>query len=73
MLVIVFGRKIMLEKIDIHLVDHCNLKCKSCTHFSSIADEFFLDIDEFEKDMRRLSKLTQGNIKQIFLVFTSFR
>ncbi len=58
----------MLEKIDVHLTDHCNLNCKGCTHFSSIADEFFLDIDEFEKDMKRVSTLSNGEIKEIYLL-----
>ncbi len=58
----------MLEKIDIHLVDHCNLKCKGCTHFSSIAEEFFIDINDFEKDLKRLSSISQGKIGQIYLL-----
>ena len=32
----------MLEKIDIHLTDHCNLNCKGCTHFSPLAEDFYL-------------------------------
>lgn len=58
----------MLEKMDIHLVDHCNLKCKSCTHFSSLADEFYINIDNFEADMKRVSALSKGEIGQIFLL-----
>lgn len=58
----------MLEKIDIHLVEHCNLKCRSCTHFSSLAEESFLNIDEFEKDLKRCSYLSKGEIGQIYLL-----
>ncbi len=43
---------------EFHLVEHCNLKCAGCTHFSSIAEENFLSVYEFEKDMKRLSELT---------------
>ena len=43
---------------EFHLVEHCNLKCAGCTHFSSIAGEEFLSLEEFEKDIRRLSELT---------------
>lgn len=58
----------MLEKIDVHLTDHCNLNCKGCTHYSPLADEFYLSIEEFERDMTRLSELSKGEIKQIFLL-----
>lgn len=43
---------------EFHLVEHCNLKCAGCTHFSPLAEEEFLSVDEFEKDMKRLSQLT---------------
>lgn len=58
----------MLQKVDIHLVDHCNLKCKGCTHFAPLAEEFFIDINDFERDLGRLSTLSQGNIDEIFLI-----
>lgn len=58
----------MIEKIDIHLVDHCNLNCKGCTHFSPLAEEFYLDLDTFECDLTRLSKLTNGAVGSIFLL-----
>ena len=52
----------MIEKIDIHLVDHCNLNCRGCTHFSPLAQEFYLDLDSYECDLTRLSKLTRGDV-----------
>lgn len=58
----------MLEKIDVHITDHCNLNCKSCTHFSPLADEFYLDIKEYIGDIERLSELSKGDIGQIFLI-----
>lgn len=57
-----------IEKIDIHITDHCNLNCRSCTHFSPLSEEFYLDIDDFEKDIKRLSELTKGAVGQIFLL-----
>jgi MoaA/NifB/PqqE/SkfB family radical SAM enzyme len=47
-----------LFQIEVHLTEHCNLKCKGCWHFSCIADEEFLSLEVFEKDLRRLSELT---------------
>lgn len=53
---------------EFHLVEHCNLSCAGCTHFSSIAEEEFLDIEEFSKDINRLSYLTGGKTRFINLL-----
>ena len=62
----------MLEKIDIHLTDHCNLNCKGCTHFSPLAEDFYITVEDFEKDLTRLSNLLNnaegGGIRQIFML-----
>ena len=58
----------MLEKIDIHLTDHCNLNCKGCTHFSPLSEEFYLDYETFKKDIDRMAQLSNGRIKFIFLL-----
>ena len=42
-------------RIEIHLVDHCNLNCKYCSHFSSISDEWYLDPDQFDKDLSSIN------------------
>lgn len=51
-----------------HIVDHCNLKCRGCYHFSSLAKESFLDINEFERDIKRLSELFCGKMEKIVLL-----
>lgn len=53
---------------EFHLVEHCNLKCAGCTHFSPLAEESFLDIKEFERDINRISELTGGNTRFINLL-----
>ena len=58
----------MLEKCDIHITDHCNLNCRSCTHFAPLAPEFFLDVDDFARDIKRLSELTCAQLGQLFLL-----
>lgn len=45
-----------LKYLEIHLVDHCNLNCKGCGHFSSLSPPAFLDISEFEDDLIQLKK-----------------
>ena len=46
-----------LPYIEMHVVDHCNLNCKGCGHFSPIAEKWFLNPDKNEKDLERLKKL----------------
>lgn len=46
----------------VDIVDHCNLNCKSCGHFSPLAPHSFLDIETLESDLKRLSELLRGNI-----------
>jgi len=43
--------------LEVNLVDHCNLNCKGCTHFSPLSEQEFADFDVFEKDLLRLSQL----------------
>nr|WP_295306031.1 radical SAM protein [uncultured Blautia sp.] len=53
---------------EFHLVEHCNLKCAGCTHFSPLAETEYLDVSEFERDINRLSELTGGNSRFINLL-----
>lgn len=48
-----------LSYLEVHLVDHCNLNCKGCAHFSPLCKAWFLNLDDFTKDLTRLkSKVT---------------
>lgn len=57
-----------LKAFEIHLTEHCNLNCKGCGHFSNIAEEEFLELATFKKDLRRMYELTNGNVKFIELL-----
>lgn len=52
-------------KIDIPVVEHCNLCCKGCTAFSPLAKEEFLDYGQYCKDMYKLAGLTDYNLLKI--------
>lgn len=54
-------------KIDVHVVEHCNLNCKGCSHFSSIAKPEFLDIQAYEKALPHLARI-EKSIGQIQLL-----
>lgn len=57
-----------INQVQIHVVDHCNLNCVRCTHFSPIADNhFYLNKVDFEKDIKRLSELTNGDVEELQL------
>lgn len=47
----------VLPYLEVHLVDHCNLNCSGCGHYSQIASPVFTEIDQFERDIKRLSQL----------------
>ncbi len=47
----------VLPKLETHLVDHCNLNCKGCSHFSPLSSPAFADYNQFSKDITRLSEL----------------
>jgi len=67
-------QRFYLQKIDnrfffeVQLADHCNLNCASCSHFSPIADEHFLDVDTYKKDCARFAELAGKYVRRIHLM-----
>ncbi len=42
--------------IETHLVDHCNLNCAGCSHFSPLVKrEVFRDLEDFKRDLTGLA------------------
>ena len=49
-----------LPRVQYHIADHCNLKCVSCSHFSSLVDgEHFIDSEEVKQDLIALKRLVK--------------
>ncbi|MBR3225301.1 MAG: 4Fe-4S cluster-binding domain-containing protein [Atopobiaceae bacterium] len=44
-------------KLDVQVCDHCNLRCAGCLHFAPLAEERCLDVEEYERDLRRLASV----------------
>lgn len=42
----------MIGYIETHIVDHCNLKCRGCSHFSGLATPYYKSLDDYEVEMR---------------------
>ncbi|MDR0640927.1 MAG: radical SAM protein, partial [Treponema sp.] len=57
-----------LESFDIYIAEHCNWGCYSCNHFSQLAASEFADLAATERDLKRLSELSGGNIPAVMLV-----
>lgn len=53
---------------EIHIVEHCNLNCRGCTHFSPLAKQEYISLVEFERDMARLAFLTLNKARFINLL-----
>jgi hypothetical protein len=62
-----FHLKPVLSYLEVHLADHCNLNCSGCSHFSPLADKFFANIEQYDRDMKQLSQL-MANIKVLRLL-----
>ena len=56
-----FVERPCLEYMIVHILDHCNLRCKGCDHFACIADENFIDVKTIKKDLERMSFLFGGD------------
>ena len=41
--------------LDIHVVDHCNLRCAGCLHFAPLATEHFIDLAAYDRDLEMLA------------------
>lgn len=53
---------------EVHLVEHCNLNCIGCDHFSPLAEKEFADINMFERDFERLADLFDNEAREIHLL-----
>lgn len=62
--------KRLREKLsfEINVVEHCNLNCKGCDHFSPLAKEIFTIPEAYERDVGRLAELFDDKVHQIVLL-----
>lgn len=45
----------MIESLEYHITDHCNLNCAGCSHFSPLAEPWFVDPEDFEKEWQEVA------------------
>jgi molybdenum cofactor biosynthesis enzyme MoaA len=53
--------------VEYHLVEHCNLTCNRCAHFSPLAEPAVSNPNSFARDLRQLATHF-SNINQIRLL-----
>lgn len=54
--------------LAVGIVDHCNLKCKGCTHFSCIAEEYIVPAEKVCADIRQLGKIFENKRIDTFAI-----
>lgn len=50
-----FENKPVIGYIEMHLVNHCNLNCRGCSHMSNLSPVDFIEEDYFEKEIEILN------------------
>ena len=58
----------ILTYFEIHLVEHCNLKCQSCDNFSPLAKPEFITVKSFDAQMKQMASLANNQITKIRLL-----
>ena len=43
-------------RLEIHIVNHCNLNCCACAHFSNICSDYYMDLVQFQNDLSEITK-----------------
>jgi len=57
-----------LAYYEINIVDHCNISCLGCSHFSPVAEERISPLEIVKSDLQRMSELTAQNVDEIHIL-----
>lgn len=55
-------------QIEISLVDHCNLNCQMCDHFSPIATPNSVNLESYSKDLQTIANVINTKALRLHLV-----
>ena len=53
--------------VEMHIVDHCNMNCNCCNHFSPLAEPWFISIEDFTLQIKEL-KENVSSVKSFILL-----
>ena len=51
--------------LEIQIAEHCNLNCASCTHFSPLAEQSYIDADSFSNQLKKANSIFNGHCKSL--------
>lgn len=51
--------------LEIQVVEHCNLNCASCTHFSPLAEPRYITLEDFYKQLIETNRIFEGHCKSL--------
>lgn len=54
-------------EVEIQIVDHCNINCNHCNHFSPLAEPWCIDIDDYTKQLQAL-KNNINTVKRLLIL-----
>ncbi len=57
-----------LKLVEINIVSHCNLNCRSCSHFAPVAEKEYLPVELAELDFARLADLSGGDVQCLHIM-----
>lgn len=58
----------MVDLIEFHIVEHCNLNCKGCIHFSPLADKSFITLKTYRDDVKKIANITIGCVREVHIL-----
>ena len=58
----------VLDAVELHLADRCNMNCTGCSHFSPFAEEWFPDEEQIARDLSVLRERMAGGIRHVNLL-----
>lgn len=55
----------MIPYFETHITEACNLKCRGCSHFSVLAKPKHKDLEEFEREYKRLAEIEEIGVMRL--------
>lgn len=55
-------------RLELSIVDHCNLNCKGCTHYCPVAPEHVMDADRLDSNLGRLAAVDSRMFHDIYIL-----
>lgn len=60
--------RLVLDAVELHLVDRCNMNCAGCSHFSPFAPAWQADVETIVRDLTALKAKFVGGIRHVNLL-----